>query len=48
MASAQEISDFLRQVEKRAFRQTAYAVRDDHVALDIVQDAMLKLADKYA
>ncbi|MBF4992394.1 RNA polymerase sigma factor [Methylophilus sp. QUAN] len=48
MASAQEISDFLRQVEKRAFRQTAYAVRDDHAALDIVQDAMLKLADKYA
>lgn len=48
MASAQEISDFLRQVEKRAFRQTAYAVRDDHIALDIVQDAMLKLADKYA
>lgn len=48
MASAQEISDFLRQVEKRAFRQTAFAVRDDHAALDIVQDAMLKLADKYA
>lgn len=48
MASAQELSDFLRQVEKRAFRQTVYAVRDDHVALDIVQDAMLKLADKYA
>lgn len=48
MASAQEISNFLRQVEKRAFRQTAYAVRDDHAALDIVQDAMLKLADKYA
>ena len=48
MASAQEITDFLRQVEKRAFRQTAYAVRDDHAALDIVQDAMLKLADKYA
>lgn len=48
MASAQEISDFLRQVEKRAFRQTSYAVRDDHAALDIVQDAMLKLADKYA
>lgn len=48
MASAQELSDFLRQVEKRAFRQTAYAVRDDHAALDIVQDAMMKLADKYA
>ncbi|MBF5040718.1 RNA polymerase sigma factor [Methylophilus sp. 13] len=48
MASAQELSDFLRQVEKRAFRQTAYAVRDDHAALDIVQDAMMKLAEKYA
>ena len=48
MASSQEISDFLRNVERRAFRQTAYAVRDDHAALDIVQDAMLKLADKYA
>jgi RNA polymerase sigma-70 factor, ECF subfamily len=48
VASAQEISDFLCQIEKRAFRQTAYAVRDDHAALDIVQDAMLKLADKYA
>lgn len=48
MASTQEISEFLRQIEKRAFRQTAYAVRDDHAALDIVQDAMLKLADKYA
>lgn len=47
MASAQEISDFLRQVERRAFRQTLYAVRDEHAALDIVQDAMLKLADKY-
>jgi RNA polymerase sigma-70 factor (ECF subfamily) len=48
MASAQELSDFLRTVERRAFKQTAYAVRDDHAALDIVQDAMLKLADKYA
>jgi RNA polymerase sigma-70 factor, ECF subfamily len=47
MASAQELSDFLREVERRAYRQTAYAVRDDHAALDIVQDAMLKLADKY-
>lgn len=48
MASAQEISDFLQQVERRAYRQTAFAVRDDQAALDIVQDAMLKLADKYA
>jgi RNA polymerase sigma-70 factor, ECF subfamily len=47
MASAQELSDFLAQVERRAFKQTAYAVRDDHAALDIVQDAMLKLAENY-
>lgn len=48
MATAKELSDFLAQVERRAFKQTAYAVRDDHAALDIVQDAMLKLAEKYA
>lgn len=48
MASSQELSDFLRDVERRAFKQTAYAVRDEHAALDIVQDSMLKLAEKYA
>ncbi len=48
MASPQELSDFLRDVERRAFKQTVYAVRDDHASLDIVQDAMLKLAEKYA
>jgi RNA polymerase sigma-70 factor (ECF subfamily) len=47
MATAQELSNFLAQVERRAFKQTAYAVRDDHAALDIVQDAMFKLAEKY-
>lgn len=47
MATAQELSHFLADVERRAFKQTAYAVRDDHAALDIVQDAMLKLAEKY-
>ncbi|HSI25453.1 MAG TPA: RNA polymerase sigma factor, partial [Methylotenera sp.] len=48
MASSQELSDFLQDIERRAFKQTVYAVRDDHAALDIVQDAMLKLAEKYA
>lgn len=38
----------MARVERRAFKQTAYAVRDDHAAMDIVQDAMLKLAEKYA
>jgi len=47
MATPQELSDFLAEVERRAFRQAAYAVRDDHVALDVVQDAMLKLAQSY-
>jgi RNA polymerase sigma-70 factor, ECF subfamily len=48
MASSQELSDFLREVERRAYKQTVYAVRDEHAAMDIVQDAMLKLAEKYA
>ena len=48
MATRQELSDFLTQVERRAFKQTAYAVRDEHAALDILQDAMMKLAEKYA
>jgi len=47
MATPKELSDFLIAIERRAFKQTAYAVRDDHAALDIVQDAMMKLAEKY-
>jgi len=47
MATPKELSEFLAEVERRAFKQTAYAVRDDHAALDIVQDAMMKLAEKY-
>lgn len=47
MATPKQLSDFLVMVERRAFKQTAYAVRDDHAALDIVQDAMMKLAEKY-
>jgi RNA polymerase sigma-70 factor (ECF subfamily) len=48
MANSQELSDFLRDVERRAFKQTVYAVRDEHAALDIVQDAMMKLSEKYS
>lgn len=47
MATSKELADFLESVERRAFKQTTYAVRDDHTALDIVQDAMMKLAEKY-
>lgn len=48
MAPNKELSDFLRSVEKRAFKRTVYAVRDDEAALDIVQDSMIRLAEKYA
>ncbi len=48
MASDKELSDFLKNVEKRAFKRTAFAVRDDDAALDIVQDAMIRLAQSYS
>jgi RNA polymerase sigma-70 factor (ECF subfamily) len=48
LATDKELSDFLKSAEKRAFKRTAYAVRDDDSALDIVQDAMIRLAEKYA
>jgi len=47
LATHKELSDFLAEVERRAFKQALFAVRDDHAALDIVQDAMLKLSEKY-
>ncbi|MCE2660468.1 MAG: RNA polymerase sigma factor [Rubrivivax sp.] len=47
MASEQELSLFLKGIEKRAFKRTVYAVRDEDAALDIVQDAMIRLAERY-
>lgn len=47
MATREELSAFLAGVERRAFKQAVYAVRDDDTALDLVQDAMLKLAQSY-
>jgi RNA polymerase sigma-70 factor (ECF subfamily) len=47
LASEKELSDFLKSVEKRAFKRVVYAVRDDDAALDIVQDSMIRLAEKY-
>jgi RNA polymerase sigma-70 factor (ECF subfamily) len=47
LASRSELSTFLEGVEKRAFKQAVFAVRDEEAALDIVQDAMLRLAEKY-
>src|SRR5450432_3619989 len=48
LATQKELSDFLASVERRAFKQSVFSVRDDEAALDIVQDSMLKLAEKYA
>jgi RNA polymerase sigma-70 factor (ECF subfamily) len=48
LASRIELSDFLASVERRAFKQAVFAVRDDDAALDIVQDSMMRLAEKYA
>jgi RNA polymerase sigma-70 factor (ECF subfamily) len=48
LATEKELSDFLTSVGKRAFKRTVYAVRSDDAALDIVQDAMARLAEKYA
>ncbi len=41
------MSDFLASVERRAYKQALFAVREEEAALDIVQDAMMKLAEKY-
>ena len=47
LATRHELSDFLAAAEKRAFKQALFAVRNEENALDIVQDAMLKLAERY-
>ncbi|HRF13003.1 MAG: RNA polymerase sigma factor [Candidatus Accumulibacter phosphatis] len=47
MASQRELSDFLTAIERRAFKQAMFAVRNEESALDIVQDTMMKLAEKY-
>jgi RNA polymerase sigma-70 factor (ECF subfamily) len=47
LATRLQLSDFLASVERRAYKQALFAVRDEDSALDIVQDAMLKLSEKY-
>lgn len=47
LATPYQLSSFLENTERRAFKQAVYAVRDEEAALDIVQDAMMKLAEKY-
>ena len=42
------MSDFLASVERRAFKQAVFSVHDEDAAHDIVQDAMMRLAEKYS
>jgi len=41
------MSDFLASVERRAFKQAMFSVQEEQAALDVVQDSMLRLAEKY-
>jgi RNA polymerase sigma-70 factor, ECF subfamily len=48
LASDSELSDFLKNAEKKAFKRALYHVRNEDSALDIVQDSMIKLCTNYA
>jgi RNA polymerase sigma-70 factor (ECF subfamily) len=48
LATQQELSDFLIEVERRAFKQAVFAVRNEQAALDLVQDTMLRLVESYS
>ena len=43
-----EMEAFLGEVERSAYRIAQMAIRDSHEALDLVQDAMIKLVQRYA
>jgi RNA polymerase sigma-70 factor, ECF subfamily len=45
---SKELEKFLADIERRAFRMAQVALRDADDALDVVQDAMLKLTRNYA
>src|ERR1700722_6970831 len=46
--AARALETFLVSVERKAFRMAQIALRHEADALDVVQDAMLQLASRYA
>jgi RNA polymerase sigma-70 factor (ECF subfamily) len=47
LATRQQLSEFLADNQRRAFRHACFATRNEEASLDLVQDAMLRLAEKY-
>jgi RNA polymerase sigma-70 factor, ECF subfamily len=47
LSSRLELSNFLASIERRAYKHAFFSVRDEEAALDIVQDSMMRLAEKY-
>ena len=47
MATSQELDAFLASAERRAFKHALYTLQDHHSALDVVQNAMMKLVERY-
>ena len=47
-AWSSSIDKFLAESEYKAFKIALYALRDEQTALDVVQDAMFKLVQKYS